>query len=279
MKQISLPFYKQFACLADKCPLNCCMPYRIGFFKWEEAQFDSNPVWKDVDGQGNCIRKYIEKDQDGWKLTKGKHGGCVFFEDNMCALQKRNGAMAQPSVCRTFPRLITQLEDRLELSMDPCCVNIPLMAKDWKLCEFEVTGEGELAYDEKYLKREKVFRMLTDESMSLKDCYSAMAAEYDVTIEVPEFNLSAEKEEFFRKMTGLLAWGYLIPYDGFPTIPNMMEFILKLMFRTKALFDRENVPDDWYQMCLSYTDLLKDAILEKDFDRDLEDVYLDVSSK
>lgn len=279
MQQISLPFYKQFACLADKCPLNCCQFYRIGFFNWEADQFDTNPLWKDVDGKGGCIRKYLEKDEYGWILAKGEHGGCIFFENNMCSLQKRNGAMAQPSICRTFPRIITRFEDREELALDPCCPAVPYLAKGWKLCDFEITGDGELARDAKYVKREKVLNMLTDNGLSLKKCFEAMASEYDATLSVPEFSMSAIREEFFRKVTALLVWAFIIPYEGYPSIANMMEYCLDLMIQTDALFTKDNVSDDWWEMSVRFTRLFIDSILETDFDRDFEDSYLDVTSK
>lgn len=278
MKQIALPFYSKYVCLADKCPLNCCMPYRIGFFKWEAEQFDTNPLWKEVDGKGNSIREYVTKDEFGWILKKKEHGGCIFFKNSMCSLQQRNGAMAQPSICRTFPRLITRMGSHLELSMDPCCIAVPYLAKDWKLCEFAVTGDdGKPADDVRYVKREKVFRLLADTELDFDECLKKMAVEYDADIEVPDFDLSAAKEDFFRKMTALLVWGYMIPYDGYPTISNMMAFIIRLMKNLKVLFEKERVSDDWKEMSFHFARLLQDTIVEYNFDMDLEDSYLDVN--
>lgn len=278
MKQIALPFYKKYRCLADKCPLNCCKPYRIGFFKWEAGQFDTNPLWKDVDGKGNSIREYLSEDEYGLILKRNRHGSCIFFEDSMCALQKRNGAMAQPSICRTFPRLITRVGNHLELSMDPCCIAVPYLAKDWQLCEFEVKDDnGEPSEDIRCIKREKVFCLLSDAQLTYSNCLEKMAGVYGFSANVPEFHLSEAQENFFRKMTALLVWGYMIPYDGYPTIPNMMEFIISLIKNLKTLFEKENVSDDWEEMSFHFARLLQDTIVEQNFDMDLEDSYLDMN--
>lgn len=277
MKTISLPFFGSFNCLAEKCPLNCCKYYRIGFFNWEADKFESNPLWKDVDAEGHSLKAYLDRDEFGWIVRKACRRECAFFKENLCSLQKKNGPQAQPSICRTFPRIITKFNDRLELVLDPCCPEVPNLAKDWTLCKFDITGDGELAYDEKYLKRQRALDTLADTSRPLRDCFEAMASEYSADVDIPSLELSAVREEFIRKTTALLVMAFVIPYENYPTIPNMMGYIISLMLQTAETFNKEGTSEDWWDMSVRYTSIFIDSIIEKDFDRDYEYSYIDVN--
>lgn len=275
MKKIILPLYSKFSCIAEKCPLNCCQFYRIGFFRWEADKFDTNPLWKDIDGKGNSIRHYLKKDDYGWAFTKAENGDCIFLKERLCSIQRRIGPEAMPCICRTFPRVISKLNGRLEYSLDPCCPVVSYLAKDWDL-DFELSGDGDFEKDEKFLKREKILKLLTDKKVALKECFAAMAEEYGTGLEIPDFSLTGAREEYIRKTTILMIWCFIIAYDNYPTIPNMAAYIITLMLQTIEKFEKEGTSEDWWEMSVSFTELFIKSIIELEFDRDDENTYVDV---
>lgn len=275
MHSLYYPAYKKFICLAKDCPMNCCRFYRISFFKWEEKKFGKGD-WADIDGKGNDIRHYLEQDAQGWFCRRKDDKSCVFLNnEDMCSIQRRIGPQAMPSVCRTYPRLITRFDDRIEFSLDPCCPQAVRLLENCEPWAPEVEGVGPLAGDGAYQKRARVLALFADRQVNLEACIEALDREYEVGREsLPHFEGSATFLEFVRKVTALLIFSYVLPYDGFPAFPSVAHFILDALERYAATRPWEK-EETFSERSFGFARFLIDYVEEVGFDVEFEDRYID----
>ena len=255
----------------------CCAYFRVDFFDWESRQFDSRPEWQDVDGMGGGIRKYARKTPRRWICSPGPGGsGCAFWKDSLCSLQKRLGVSAMPSVCRTYPRVITRLGDRVERSLDPCCPVSVNLTRDWRIGELSIEGDGPLPSDEEYLRRERAFSALSDTSVPFDAVLRKLSDEYSCAAEIPALpDLSGEHDIFLRKATALLVLSDILPYEGYPTVPNVMTFIIDFACSFVPVLSSSGT-SDWWEMSLLFSRELVRKVISEGFDEDMEDRYIDI---
>lgn len=274
MKKFLIPFYRDYYCIAGDCPANCCSRYHIYFFKKEQEVFDSKPEWQNTDGRGTPIRDCVTDLGDGTEI-KRVNGSCILLQNNLCLLQRLyNGEEALPSVCRTFPRLITRLPDRIEFALDPCCPVVMKLAEDWKGMAVEAEGDGPEPDDEEFLKRKRAFELLADGSLSLTRCLRAISSEYDAARTIPEITLGGKRLEFVRKAMAVMMWAYLIPYKETPNVENMAGYCIdQALAFCDFLKDREDI--SWWDMCLEFTALMDRSQETLDFDREIEETFVD----
>lgn len=277
MKKIYFPFFKAFKCIANKCPMNCCA-LRVPFFGWEERLFDTKPEWQDMDGEKHNIREFIHKESGWWMCNTDERNYCVFCtDDELCRLQLRYGASAMPSVCRTFPRMITKFPDRVEYSLDPSCPIVVYSLKNWKIGNFLIEGDTccDGAADTAYDARKKVVDCFADPHKSLDDCFRTIAVTYNsgTAVDIPV--LSAFQEDFLRKVCAYHFWTYVLAYEGYPGIDNVGAALLA--FYAEYVPTVVECPDDWDTMSRHFTAALISYVKRTDFDLELEYRYCDSS--
>ncbi|MCM1525341.1 MAG: flagellin lysine-N-methylase [Ruminococcus sp.] len=101
-------YYKDFQCTGDKCPVNCCYGWNIGWSK-EEYEKLTNAQMPD------SLRKIIEqsfilacdtiKDTFDYQIKFSEKGKCPLLTENgLCSIQKELGADYLSCTCRTYPR-------------------------------------------------------------------------------------------------------------------------------------------------------------------------------
>lgn len=102
--QYTIPhYYKQFRCIADKCPDTCCAGWQIMIDNRSLKKYS-----KVKGGFGNRLQNGID-----WKahafLQQG--GRCEFLnEDNLCDIYKECGANMLCRTCRNYPRHTEEFE-------------------------------------------------------------------------------------------------------------------------------------------------------------------------
>ncbi|MBQ0124507.1 MAG: flagellin lysine-N-methylase [Bacteroidales bacterium] len=272
------PPYGKFKCIADKCPIGCCF-FRIYFFKREESQFEENEVWRNIDKKGNGIAEYLDKDDIGFFIKQQKNGNCIFLNDRrLCEIQLKHGPDSGnlPCLCRTYPRLITTLDDRIEYALEPCCPVAAASVKEWDVGTILIVGEKSGSIDQTTVRRDKAMQILSDRSISLRDCLIALNDLYKCGKEIPEFTLDHERTEFIRKETALMVWAYLMQYDGVPEVENLMEFIISVDLSYIDIYGQKKY-DSWWDMCVEFSRHLLDRSIKLGFIMEHEERYGDIN--
>lgn len=276
MPKVCFSKYHDFVCLADRCPMNCCKVFRISFFNWEAEQFGKRADWNDIDGKGNDIRAYLDKDDMGW-YCQSRDGACTFFDHDcsLCGVQLRHGADAMPSVCRTYPRIITRFQDRVEFGLDPCCPAVAHKLHDWKIGELLVEG-GWHPQDEASVKRRQMMDLLADENIPLEECMQRMRQAYDVSAAAIPAPLGGKALDYTRRFLGFMLWSYLLPYDGIGIQENMMALILDITASYTAHVAGLSFENDW-AMSMDLSSFLLEYVERVHFDVEIEGRYTDTN--
>ena len=113
--QYTIPhYYKQFRCIADKCPDTCCAGWQIMIDNRSLKKYS-----KVKGGFGNRLQNGID-----WKvhafLQQG--GRCEFLnEDNLCDIYKECGANMLCRTCQNYPRHTEEFEGLREISLSLSC--------------------------------------------------------------------------------------------------------------------------------------------------------------
>ena len=231
-----------------------------------------------MDGKKHNIREFIHKESGRWMCDIDKRNCCVFHtEDELCGLQLRYGDSTMPSVCRTFPRMITKYTDRVEYSLDPSCPIVVYSLRNWKIGDFLIEGETDCdcTADPSYDARQKVVNCFADPHKSLADCFGRIAGVYssDTTVAVPD--LTTFQEAFVRKVCAFHFWTCVLAKEGFPGIDNIGALLLE--FYAGYVPTAVECPDDWETMSRHFTAALISYERRIDFDLDIEGRYCDSS--
>ena len=116
-------FYNNFKCTGDKCPITCCMEWKISvdddtFEKWNHtADFIS----------------YVTTKDDDRVIALNKEHKCPYLCDTgLCRLVTEYGEKMLSHTCDIFPRQVNEYEDAIEKSVVICCPHVIDMLKDKK---------------------------------------------------------------------------------------------------------------------------------------------------
>jgi len=118
MRIVKQDFWKDFNCIADKCPATCCSGWQIMVdeksmekFEKYEGPFKAN-VNNSIDWFDNCI-------------LQTEDGDCAFLNENgLCDLIIAEGEDMLCDTCRLYPRHVEEYEDLREWCMSLSCPEI-----------------------------------------------------------------------------------------------------------------------------------------------------------
>lgn len=120
MKLVTPDFYKNFKCIAGKCPDSCCQGWEV------DADEESLEFYKTLDMNLEVkkrIDSVLDKDEFNntiFKLTDRKR--CPFLNnDNLCDIHIAIGGEHTPYTCRTFPRFINDFGATREMGISFSC--------------------------------------------------------------------------------------------------------------------------------------------------------------
>ena len=277
MLKIYLPSYKIFQCRKGSCAVNCCSHFpHVQLFSDEVSRLDSDPVWQDADAEGHPLKEFVHEQEGHTMFCHGKDGGCLLLDGNgLCKLHLHHGLHAMTTVCRTYPRLIATLPDRVEYALDPCCPEALRLAENWKIGQFETEGErmSSREPDSRTLLRNKAIECLSRESVPLEQSLAEVAVLYDSPVHICVEALSDVQKTFVRKATIMLLWAYILPYDGYPGFNNIGDILLR--FVAEYVPTLPLTPEDWTDMCNRFSKAYIEYIVRIGFDLDLESNYHD----
>lgn len=237
--------------------------------------FGRRSEWTNIDGKGNDIREYLEHDEQGWFCKSNTNRNCVFLNNNkLCNIQLRYNEKALPINCRVYPRLIGRYSERIEFGMDHCCPVVAYSVKDWTIGTFLTEGRLPRIDDEKYLKREEVLSILSDENSDLIDCLGRIADLYDCAKVIPDIRLEGEKEVFLRRVTALSLWSSVLYYDGIPMLGNYIEVMLNAAANSCYQIASRDY-SSWMDMSVDYSRFIIEQYGDRGLNLDYDKHYLD----
>lgn len=180
MKTTYHEFYKEFKCIANKCPDSCCK-------EWDVVIDDeSYEKYSGVGGEfGKRLKSLMVTDADGDRIFTLNKNRCPFWNSDMlCDIYINLGEDFLCETCKRFPRInldYTAFEEKI-LSL-ACPEALRLMLKKdamKKLIEKENPLEAEQCdYDTDVMslllkERQNIFDVLNNDENSLFDCLSLM---------------------------------------------------------------------------------------------------------
>lgn len=117
MKKYYPSYYKQFRCLADKCPDTCCA-------KWEIVIDDETLAkYKNLDNEfAEKIKDCLNKNEDGETYFLLKDKKCPFLNnEGLCDIHINLGEEYTSKICRNHPRFIEEYDGFTEISLSLSC--------------------------------------------------------------------------------------------------------------------------------------------------------------
>ena len=185
MKLYAPEYYRQFACIADRCRHSCCRLWDIGV--------DEDTITLARSGGDILLDELLARTrecEDGYYIEKCDGGACPFLDEcGLCRLILAKGDEYLPRICREHPRFYNHVGDRIEVGLGLACEEAArlVLSTDGfdKTVEVgEIDGEVEVTpYG--YKTRDGILERLA--SLPSYNCF--------VSEVVEKFNLSAIEEE------------------------------------------------------------------------------------
>lgn len=170
MELIYPSYYKEFACIAGRCPDSCCHEWEVQVDEASAARY------RRMEGElGDALRKALY-DEDGQTYMRNENDRCPMWRsDGLCRIQAALGHEALCTVCQQFPRLRQDYGDFVELGLEMSCpeaARIMLNAEDWHLVSEDGPGGDAPDYDEELMEllrqaRPRGLALLEDKSVTV----------------------------------------------------------------------------------------------------------------
>ena len=132
MKNTFPDYFKEFRCIADKCPDTCCAGWEV------VVDGESLKKYSELEGSyAQTLRSRITVDSDGDSIFTPIKGRCPFLLDNgLCEMYIEIGKDSLCKTCRLFPRHITYFGARIETGISLSCPEAARLILQDKKIEF-----------------------------------------------------------------------------------------------------------------------------------------------
>lgn len=187
MKTAYHEFYKDFKCIADKCPDSCCK-------EWDVVVDDDSYIkYKNADGAfGEKLRSVMTIDADGDRIFTLNNNRCPFWnKDMLCDIYINMGENALCETCKRFPRITLDYSQFQEKILSLACPEaLRLMLKKGAMDKIITAHNGEDAepcdYDFSVMQlllgaRQKIFAVLKNTDNDIFDCLNGI---YQICLKV-----------------------------------------------------------------------------------------------
>lgn len=120
-------YVNEFKCIASKCEDNCCNVNWIIYI--DKKTYEKLINVEDIKVR-SLAKKYMkpikEYNNDGEYaiITKKENGKCAFYEDGICFIHKNLGEDFLGNVCSNYPRVISVVENNVEMSLRLSCPEV-----------------------------------------------------------------------------------------------------------------------------------------------------------
>ena len=181
-------YYREFTCIADRCPDTCCAGWEIVI---DEASLKKYRRMKGA--MKNRLHNSIDWEKGEFLQYKGR---CAFLdENNLCDLYAEGGQKMLCRTCRMHPRHVEEFEGVRELSL---CISCPEAARivlgkkePVRFLHGEKEGEEDygdfdfLLYTKLVDAREAAIRILQDRTRPIRERMAmALALAHDLQVRI-----------------------------------------------------------------------------------------------
>jgi len=124
---IAAEYMTRFRCIGPDCEDTCCQGWRVNLTK---EDFEKIRAIGDTQGDPRidaALREKPEHEQVFYNWGYLQHGegcACPMMDAGWCLLHRDHGERSLPVVCATFPRMILERDDRVELHGRLSCPEI-----------------------------------------------------------------------------------------------------------------------------------------------------------
>ena len=140
-------YYKDFSCIASRCPDSCCQEWEV------DVDPEAAALYRSLPGElGDKLRSVLCDGEDGWAsmaITADRR--CPMWRaDGLCQIQAELGHGALCKTCREFPRLTHDFGDFREWGLELSCpeaARLILGSTETRFCREEIPGGEAPEYD------------------------------------------------------------------------------------------------------------------------------------
>jgi lysine-N-methylase len=207
----ALRYMTRFKCIAQDCEDTCCSGLKVLLTRADRERLQaalSGPEERE-EFAAKVLQTAERTDGLVAELAQRPDRTCTFLDGaGLCSIQKRHGEQALPDACSLFPRILSYLEDRVEVAATLAC---PEAAR---LC------------------------LLAEDSLELVEAPSS------VTERIPPATPSSEPEPYVAHLEEVRACGAeLLRLTQYP-VQSRLIMLAELGFRTAGFFHRGAPPFD-----------------------------------
>lgn len=187
MKLFAPEYYKDFACIADRCTHSCCVGWEIDVDArtMEKYAALAHPY-------GGAIRESISGGEEP-HFCLAADGRCPHLDGRgLCRIITQLGEDMLCDICREHPRFYHTVAHRREVGLGLSCeeaCRIILSSDSYRnfifLGEVEDDAEEESSFDAAR-EREKLYDVLSDRSISYRERLGRIADAYSLPTHFPE---------------------------------------------------------------------------------------------
>ena len=114
MKYTVPDYYREFSCIADKCPATCCAGWQIVIDEKTLKKYKNCKT-----AFGNRLANSIDWEEGVFHQYNGR---CAFLDErNLCDIYTEAGEDMFCKTCRLYPRHIEEFENEREISLSISC--------------------------------------------------------------------------------------------------------------------------------------------------------------
>ena len=143
--KITMPrYYREFQCIASRCPDSCCHEWTV------DVDSEATAYYKNLPGPlGERLREVLQEHEDGAVMTIADGRCPMWRQDGLCRIQAELGHDALCKTCREFPRLRHDYGDFVELGLELSCPEAArlILADKGEMVAEDVPGEAVADYD------------------------------------------------------------------------------------------------------------------------------------
>lgn len=269
-KLIIPDYYKDFTCIADRCPITCCQEWKIG------VDADTNRKWKKLtapetvpDQKKNLSAYTIQKDGQRVIGLDEQHRCPFLNSEKLCRLVLAYGDKVLSETCTTFPREEHRFRTHTEKMLMPCCPAVVDLWNTRTLAFPSVSEQISLEDLEKeknpsptlFLLREKLLLLFEDSTHSIEEellesFYILLELERNQPLSISQI------EDYFSSKT-LLELRNAIAEIDLP-VPDLIQECNELLQDLAVNYQKEGLYQETLNPVLALAETLPDdsSILE-----------------
>ena len=188
MKLYAPAYYKEFACIADRCKHSCCIGWEI------DVDEDTRALYDTLDGDyADTIRASIDQ-TDTPHFTLAANERCPHLDERgLCRIISAYGQDALCVICREHPRFYHETPHGTEVGLGLACeeaCRIVLFSDNFDQMTLIGDADGEPYTDafDATVPRARVFDILKDTTLGYEDRLARICAAFGVSASIKNDN-------------------------------------------------------------------------------------------